>query len=162
MTEQTQDSINLEIPSRWRRFFAYFLDLVINITIIWLITNIIVIFVAKTTLWNMLVKIKALDTKDQDINIWKACLRYLVFYSNSIFFIILYYIYKILSLIFWVYFWTTEVLQDYDNLFIILIFRVFIIVFTISVIVNIIELFFKCPTFIDKRLWIKRFYKKSK
>ena len=161
MEGQTHNSVNLEIPSRWRRFSAYFLDLVINITIIWLITNIIVIFVAKTTLWNMLIKIKALDTKDQDINIWKACLRYLIFYSNSIFFMILYYIYKILSLIFWLYFWTTEVLQDYDNLFIIVIFIISTIIFTISVIVNIIEIFQSCPTFIDKRLWIKRFYIKK-
>jgi hypothetical protein len=34
MEEQTQDSVNLEIPSRWRRFSAYLLDLIINIIII--------------------------------------------------------------------------------------------------------------------------------
>jgi hypothetical protein len=32
----------------------------------------------------------------------------------------------------------------------------------IFLLINIIEIFFKCPTFIDKRLWIKRIYKKSK
>ena len=33
MEEQTQDSVNLEIPSRWRRFSAYLLDLIINIVV---------------------------------------------------------------------------------------------------------------------------------
>ena len=163
--EEQVPNIDLEIPIRWKRFFAYFLDLIINITGIWLIINLIIIICKKATLWNMLVWIKALDTGDHNINVWKACLRYFVFYSSL--FIFLFFISQALATVFCIPFWlwTTITCISNNNSFykigwiVFMIINFFIVIF---VIINIIEIFFRCPTFIDKRLWIKRVYEKSK
>ena len=42
MEEQTQDSVNLEIPSRWRRFSAYLLDFILNIITILIVPSLII------------------------------------------------------------------------------------------------------------------------
>ena len=157
MKEQTQDSINLEIPSRWRRFSAYFLDLIINITIIWLIANIIVIFSAKTTLWNMIVWIQCIG-KDGTATLWQISLRYLIFYQTLP--LLVYYFCR------YYYFATRwfvkcrDCIEAKDKTNMIL--WCICLVFSVMILINVIEFFFKCPTFIDKRLWIKRIYKKSK
>jgi len=172
MEEQTQISENFEIPSRWRRFSVYILDLIINITGIWLIINLIMIIFKKATLWNKVVWIIALNNKNNPINRWQSLLRYFIF--NPAFLALILFSFKILIWYITPWGWCV-VSRDSSGLLILdpscgneplrtLIdisnwtFIVGIILYSISV----IELFFKCPTFIDKWLWIKRIYKKSK
>ena len=174
MEEQIQNSVNLEIPSRWRRFFAYFLDLVINITIIWLFANIILIFVEKTTLWNMLIWIRTLNNKNNSANLRQALLRYLIFYQilPLLFFFLLFlrwnlytfkcsYLYVDKANGVGFYFNETWSCISLNTILVILRYTFYILTI-ICTTINIIEIFFKCPTFIDKQLWIKRIYKKSK
>ncbi len=163
MEEQTQNSENFEIPSRWKRFSAYILDLIINITLIWLFINLIIIFSKKTTLWNIVVWIKTTDNNSNQLPLWKALTRFWFFYST--FFLSLYFIFLILFYYFSLPLgMTRNCIPENDifckiNLMMYLI-KNFVIITILTI--NIIELFFKCPTFIDKRLWIKRIYKKSK
>ena len=162
MEERTKSSVNLETPSRWRRFFAYLLDIIINITFIWLIANIIIIFVVKTTLWNMIVWIKALDNKNNSANLWQISLRYIVFYQTLPLFIFYFsYFYTISRNLTHIRKWCSDLYCGEENILGFVLFCI-LLIFTIISLVNIIEIFFKCPTFIDNRLWIKRIYKKSK
>ena len=158
MKQQNQSSVNLEIPSRRRRIFAYLLDLIINITIIWLIANIIIIFVEKNTLWNMLVWIKTLNNKYNSANIWQISLRYLIIYQTIP--LLVYYFCRYYYFISWasVKCWNCYGEENRMRMFLLYI----CLSFSVLILINIIELFFKCPTFIDKRLWIRRIYKKSK
>ena len=164
MEEQNQNSVNLEIPSRWRRFFAYILDLIINITIIWFIINIITILVKKTTLWAMILWIIAIDNENKWINFWKSLLRYFIFYSTLFF--IAYILWFIVSYLFRLVpqLCSHEYPSDFCQFkrMVWKILNIIFVLFSIPYFINIIEIFFKCPTFIDKRLWIKRIYKKSK
>jgi hypothetical protein len=162
MEEQTE---NFEIPSRRRRFSAYLLDLIINFSLIWLIINLIIIATKKSCLWNIIVWIKAIDNNNNPLNLWKALLRFWIFYSTIS--ILLFFIFQLLSVRFCLPFWywtTFSCLMDNDSqteIIAIITFILWKIIF-IPYIINLIEIFFKCPTFIDKRLWIKRIYNKSK
>lgn len=186
MEEQNQNSVNLEIPSRWRRFSAYLLDLLINIIlwciipytififtdwiivsilaiglpIIWLFTNIILIFVEKTTLWNMLVWIKTLNNKKNSANLRQALLRYLIFYQTLPLLVYYFCRYYYTGTRGSVKCWGLDCIEAKNKTNMIL--WCICLVFSVMILINVIELFFKCPTFIDKRLWIKRIYKKSK
>ena len=169
MKGQTQNSINLEIPSRWRRFSAYLLDLIINITIIWLIANIIIVFVKKTTLWNIIVWIQCMN-KNGIATLWQISLRYLIFYQTLplLFFFLLFirwnlYAFNCLYLDKANGFYFDETWSCISlNTILVILRYTFYILTIICTTINIIEIFFKCPTFIDKQLWIKRIYKKSK
>lgn len=158
MKQQNQSSVNLEIPGRRRRVFAYLLDLIINITIIWLIANIIIIFVEKNTLWNMLVWIKTLNNKYNSANIWQISLRYLIFYQTIPLFV--YYFCRYYYLISWGFIkcYDCNEAKNRTRMFLLYI----CLSFSVIILINIIEIFFKCSTFIDKLLWIKRVYKKFK
>jgi len=164
MEEQTQNPANLEIPSRWRRVFAYLLDFIINITVIWFIINLIIILIRKTTLWAMIVWINAINNESKRINLWKALLRYFIFYSTLLF--IAYILWYIISYMFRLV--PESCNLEYPSDFCQMghrVWKIYNVIFIISSIpcfINILEIFFKCPTFIDKRLWIKRIYKKSK
>ena len=181
MEEQTQNSVNLEIPSRWRRFSAYLLDLLINwriipyiiflftdwiivsilatgLPIIWLFTNIILIFVEKTTLWNMLVWIKTLNNKNNSANLRQALLRYLIFYQTLP--LLVYYFCQYYYIVKWGFVKCWDCIESINRTRMIL--WCICLVFSVMILINVIEFFFKCPTFIDKLLWIKRFYKKNK
>lgn len=154
-----KESTNLEIPSRWRRLFAYLLDLIINITGIWLIVNVVIMFIKRTTLWNMLVWIKAINEDNNKTWLWKLFLRYFVFYSTL--FILVFLIHVIFSVYLrwyeiYCYLGIDDILCDIHSI----LFRLSEITFAL-ILINMIEFFFKCPTFIDKRLWIKRVYKKN-
>lgn len=202
MEEQTQNSVNLEIPSRWRRFSAYLLDLIINIVVnpaiifviywllcltnldsIWvvfgiviaitIIINILFIVIKKTTIWNNIAWIITLNKDNNPINWWQATLRLLVF-NPAFLALILLIIRFLISLMLFNDYWCYtrydmegNIIQNQDPTCVIIRdIRKFanwsgffgFILFLISV----IEIFFKCPTFIDKLLWIKRFHKKSK
>ena len=164
MEGEIQISENLEIPSRWRRFFAYILDLIISITLIPIIINLIMIFVERTTLWNMLVWIKAINKNGGLITLKQTFLRYMIFYPTIPLLLILLY----LSMDFL----ETFISLSNNDIYIpctwnecnseIKIKNILFYIFCVFSIPNIIEIFFKCPTFIDKRLWIKRFYKNDK
>ena len=181
MKGQTQNSINLEIPSRWRRFSAYLLDLRINwriipyiiflftdwiivsilatgLPIIWLFTNIILIFVEKTTLWNMLVWIKTLNNKNNSANLRQAFLRYFIFYQTLP--LLVYYFCQYYYIVKWGFVKCRDCIEAINRTRMILLY--ICIIFSVMILINVIEFFFKCPTFIDKRLWIKRLYKKNK
>ncbi len=183
MEEQNQNSVNLEIPSRWRRFSAYLFDILINIIVIaiylftWIlgidlvnlpiiivriITNLIIIFYKKSTLWNIREWIIAINKTNNPINLQQTFFRYLIFYPT----IPLLFIHISLFL---------DYLEILNNDIVILEPSwidnnssystgnlIFNILSALIVLINIIEIFFKCPTFIDKLLWIKRIYKKSK
>lgn len=200
MKEQTQSSVNLEIPSRWRRFYAYLLDLLINIIIWWVIPYIIFIFTSwsiasiiiglillalgivfiiyeRNTTWNELVWIISLNNENNPISRCKSMLRNFVFNPAYL-----------PLLLFFICLWTSLVLymvnsydtysiaydDDYEESFFYNSFTYNLIRFFNKIswwmlfiglallFLNIVEIFFRCPTFIDKRLWIKRFYKKSK
>ena len=177
---------NFEIPSRWRRFSAYLLDLIINIIILciipyvififtdWniasiiigiilLIFEIILIILERNTTWNELVWIFALNKEDDQIRKWQSIIRFFVF--NPAFLpLILILIWFLISLIFYM----INSLSN-EDMFVPSPIRILKGIGTRSGILgviffflSIIEIFFKCPTFIDKRLWIKRLYKKSK
>ena len=155
-----KESTNLEIPSRWRRFFAYLLDIIINITGIWLIINIIITLIKRITLWNMLAWIKTINEDNNKIWLWKTFLRYFVFYSTL--FVLFFLTHIILSVILrwhgiFCHLGIDDILCDIHNILL----KSSEIVFVI-ILINVVEIFFKCPTFIDKWLWIKRIYKKSK
>lgn len=181
MEGQTQISKSFEIPSRWRRFSAYLLDLLINwriipyiiflftdwiivsilatgLPIIWLFTNIILIFVEKTTLWNMLVWIKTLNNKNNSANLRQAFLRYFIFYQTLP--LLVYYFCQYYYIVKWGFVKCRDCIEAIDRTRMILLY--ICIIFSVMILINVIEFFFKCPTFIDKRLWIKRFYKKNK
>ena len=180
MKKLNQDSVNLEV-SRWRRFSAYLLDLLINwriipyiiflftdwiivsilatgLPIIWLFTNIILIFVEKTTLWNMLVWIKTLNNKNNSANLRQALLRYLIFYQTLP--LLVYYFCQYYYIVKWGFVKCRDCIEAINRTRMILLY--ICIIFSVMILINVIEFFFKCPTFIDKRLWIKRFYKKNK
>ena len=199
MEEQTQNSVNLEIPSRWKRFSAYLLDLIINISVVWIIpwgmitfdagnivcvitmiTILVLIFVylifiisKKTTIWNNETWIIALNKDNNPMNWWQATLRFFVF-NPAFLALILLEIWLLISLVIYIIGWYNTVydiegpiIQNQDSTWAkIRTIQNFanwsgffgFILFLISV----IEIFFKCPTFIDKLLWIKRFYKKYK
>ena len=180
MEEQTQDSVNLEIPSRWRRFSAYLLDLIINITIIfvcsiawelgfililiWFIVNLVIIFWKKTTLWNNIIWIKAMNENNSPINVKQVLFRYLIF--SPVLLNIIICVWFSISLLFWLV--PTACSPSYPSDFcqmqhtVSKITNIVCIILLVPCLINIFEIFFKCPTFIDRRLWIKRFYKKSK
>ena len=204
MEEQTQNSVNLEVPSRWRRFSAYCLDLLINLiinSIIMIITyrlliltnlgpieiifgiviaittifNILFIINKKTTTWNKSVWIISVNNENNPINWRQAVFRYFVF-NPAFLALILLLIRFIISLMFYLkygscYVFTYNIdgslIQNQDPICE-TIRRIRNIVnrlcnfSLIFLLISIIEIFFKCPTFIDKRLWIKRIYKKSK
>ena len=157
MEGQTQISKSFEIPSRWRRFSAYLLDLLINITLIWLIANIIVIFSAKTTLWNMIVWIQCIG-KDGTATLWQISLRYLIFYQTLP--LLVYYFCRYYYFVTRWFVKCRDCIEAKDKTNMIL--WCICLVFSVMILINVIEFFFKCPTFIDKRLWIKRIYKKNK
>lgn len=180
MKKLNQDSVNLEV-SRWRRFSAYLLDLLINwriipyiiflftdwiivsilatgLPIIWLFTNIILIFVEKTTLWNMLVWIKTLNNKNNSANLRQAFLRYFIFYQTLP--LLVYYFCQYYYIVKWGFVKCRDCIEAINRTRMILLY--ICIIFSVMILINVIEFFFKCPTFIDKRLWIKRIYKKNK
>ena len=164
MEEQTQNSVNLEIPSRWRRFSAYSLDLIINITGIWLIINVIIIISKKTTLWNEVIWIKTLNQDNKKVSLRKSSLRYFVFYQTFPLFIFwLDMVYTLFWMANHICIWHWDNGSDFcgSNTIGIILSYIFYAL-SIVLIINIIEIFQSCPTFIDKRLWIKRIYKKSK
>jgi len=182
MEEQTQISESFEIPSRRRRFFAYLLDIIINLAIIlvslpfwilglgiifvWIIINLVVIFWEKTTLWNNIMWIKAVNEDNNPVNMKQLFLRFLVFSPVLVNVIVC--IWFFISLLF--YLIPTACSIDSSQYYGICKMRhtvweitnIIYIILSIPCFINIIEIFFKCPTFIDKRLWIKRVYKKSK
>lgn len=181
MEGQTQISENFEIPSRRKRFSAYLFDILINIIVIaiylftWMlgidlinlliivvriITNLIIIFYKKSTLWNIKGWIIAMNKTNNSITLRQAFLRYLIFYPT----IPLLFIHISLFLDYLEIINNDAVIlapswSDYSsnsstgNI-------IFNIISSLIVLINLIEIFFKCPTFIDKRLWIKRVYKK--
>ena len=186
MEEQTQNSENLEIPSRWRRFSAYLLDLLINIILWWVIPYIIFIFTdwsivsiiiglillaieivfiiyERNTTWNELVWIISLNNENNPINRWKSILRNFVF-NPAFLSLLLLLIWFLIAIMLWMINSASS-----ENTFVTNPIKLFSTIGNRSSIlglilffISIIELFFKCPTFIDKLLWIKRFYKKSK
>lgn len=204
MEEQTQNSVNLEIPSRWRRFSAYLLDLLINIVVnptimfiiywllrltnldsIWIvfgiviaitiITNVIFIVIKKTTIWSNGTWIIALNKDNNPINWWQATLRFFVFNPAFLALILLLIRFLIFFMFYLINGWCNITMYDMEGNIIqnqdptcVTIRN--ILKFAnwsgdlglIFLFISIIEIFFKCPTFIDKRLWIKRLYKKNK
>ena len=186
MEEQNQDPVNFEIPSRWRRFSAYLLDLIINIILWWVIPYIIFIFTdwsivsiiiglillaleiafiiyERNTTWNELVWIISLNNENNPINRWKSILRNFVFNPAFLSLLLLLIWFLIALMLYMINSASSE------NTFVtnpIKLFSTFgnrsSILGLILFFISIIELFFKCPTFIDKRLWIKRLYKKNK
>jgi uncharacterized RDD family membrane protein YckC len=203
MEEQNQNSVNLEIPSRWRRFSAYLLDLIINffvislliyLSIIWLVyitswidsINPIMIFISliipftlcilyiskkKTTIWNKSLWIITLNNENNQINWKQALLRYFVF-NPSFLALILFDLWLIVGLLIYtingwcnLHSYKRPYAEDPTCLQIDFIQNIILyaqIITVILLLISIAELFFKCPTFIDKQLWIKRIYKKSK
>ena len=197
MEEQTENSVNLEVPSRWKRFSAYLLDLLINFIVIWIIpygiltsdadnivyiiiiiTIIVLIFVylifiirKKTTLWNKSVWIIALNNKNNSINWRQALLRYFIF-NPAFLALILILIWFIISLMLYlINGWCMMHTISSTNIQNPECEKIYFIRNTgnrlgffglIFLLISILEIFFKCPTFIDKWLWIKRIYKKSK
>lgn len=204
MEEQTQNYVNLEIPSRWRRLSAYLLDLIINIVVnpaimfiiyrllhltnldsIWIVFGIVIaitiiinisfIVIKKTTIWNNETWIIALNKNNNPISWWQATLRFFVFNPAFLALISLVIRFLISLMLYLINGWCNitmydiegNIIQNQDPTCVIIRdIRKFanwsgffgFILFLISV----IEIFFKCPTFIDKLLWIKRIYKKSK
>lgn len=204
MEEQTQNSVNLEIPSRWRRFSAYLLDLIINIVVnpaimfviywllrltnldsIWIvfgivitltiIINILFIVIKKTTIWNNVAWIIALNKDNNPLSWWQSILRFFIFNPAFLALILLVIRFLISLMLYLINGWCNIIMYDMEGNLIenqdptcVIIRDIHkfanwsgffgFIIFLISV----IEIFFKCPTFIDKLLWIKRFYKKSK
>lgn len=167
MEEQTQNSVNLEIPSRWRRFSAFLLDFLFTLTIIgWFINLIYILSDKKDSLWNTILWIKSLDNNGSKITNKQRIIRYSLIFPTSISFSFIIYIFMIILCI------PISILDsfsDYNNwgsgltedlllcwIFLVLIFIIIVLI------INIIEIFQTCPTFIDKRLWIKRLYKKAK
>jgi len=186
MKEQIQISESFEIPNRRRRFSAYLLDLIINIILWWVIPYIVFIFTdwnivsviiglillvleivliiyERNTTWNELMWIVALNKENNWISKWQSMLRHFVF--NPAFLpLLLFLIWFLISLMFYM----INSLSN-EDIFVPSPIRILKGIGTRSSILglilfflSIIEIFFKCPTFIDKRLWIKRLYKKSK
>ena len=180
MEEQTQISESFEIPSRWRRLSAYLLDIIISLAIIlislpfwilgpgiifiWIIINLVVILRGKTTLWNDIVWIKAINENNNPVNIKQSLLRHLIF--SPILLNITVCIWFSVSLLFRLvpescsFEHPSDFCQMERTVWEITNFICMILL--IPCFINIFEIFFKCPTFIDKRLSIKRIYKKSK
>ncbi len=167
MKKRSKDSINLEIPSRWKRISAFLLDLFFTISIIGCLINLIFILSdKKDSLWNTIFWIKLLNNGGNKITNKQRIIRYLLIFPTSISFSLIIYIFMMLLCI------PISILDsfsDYNNwgsgltedfllcwVFLVLIFIIIVLI------INIIEIFQPSPTFIDKRLWIKRIYKKSK
>lgn len=175
---------NLEIPSRWRRLFVFLLDLAIFIIcfvpfflamefrdfrlaiiilVISIILYIVFIVLGRTTFWNKILWIVTLNSENNLITKKQFVLRYFVFSVSFSLPILLSILYSRMSLLLINVmlikgrFMSVNIgINIFKYIFYLL--GIFVI---IVLIVNIIELFVECPTFIDKRLWIKRVYKKS-
>ena len=180
MKEQIQSSENFEIPSRRRRFSAYIIDVIINVIVVrvclltwplcfrliplWIIINLVIVFWWKTTLWSSIMRIKVIKNNNSSINIKQVFFRYWVF--SPILLNVTICIRIFVSIIFRLI--SVQCPPKCSPNFsqmkytISIILDIFCIIASIPCLINIVEIFFECPTFIDKRLWIKRFYKKSK
>ena len=180
MEEQIQNSVNLEIPSRRRRFSAYIIDVIINVIVVrvcfltwplcfrliplWIIINLVIVFWWKTTLWSSIMRIKVIKNNNSSINIKQVFFRYWVF--SPILLNVTICIRIFVSIIFRLI--SVQCPPKCSPNFsqmkytISIILDIFCIIASIPCLINIVEIFFECPTFIDKRLWIKRIYKKSK
>ncbi len=197
MEEQNQDSVNFEIPNRWRRFSAYLLNLLINLTIILfipliilmtgnysvsliiiiisVILEIIIITCEWTTTWYQSAWIITLYNGKSSMICWfQSILRHFIF--NPAFLpVILLSTQLIIFLIFFNTIHCNGIYDIYNNIIIYNENPICEIKWTLENIANrsgiiglillfisIIEIFFKCPTFIDKLIWVKRIYNKSK
>ncbi len=164
--EPTKITTDSEIPSKLRRISAFLLDVFFTITIVGCVINLIFILLQKDSLWNIITWIKSLNNDENKITNKQRVIRYLLIFPTSISFSLIIYIFMMLLCI------PISILDsfsDYNNwgsgltedfllcwVFLVLIFIIIVLI------INIIEIFQPSPTFIDKRLWIKRIYKKSK
>ena len=178
MKEKVQNSVELDIPSRWKRIEAYFIDwmvyfvvLIISrslveihsflIMIVLFIANLVFIIRSKTSIWNRLVWISALNKNNTSITWWQAILRYFVF-NPSFLRLLLFIVIVILA---WILMWTIVNkklhIEDFDTTSSELWIFLVMVIGIIFLFISLIEICFNCPTFIDRLLWIKRVYKKS-
>ena len=164
--EPTKINTDLEIPSKLRRISAFLLDVFFTITIVGCIINLIFILLQKESLWNIITWIKTLNNDESKITNKQRIIRYSLIFPTSISLSFFIYIFMIILCI---PIWIIDAFSNYNNwgsgltedFFWICWILILILIVTI-LIINIIEIFQICPTFIDKRLWIKRLYKKSK
>ena len=164
--EPRKITTDLEIPSKLRRISAFLLDVFFTITIVGCVMNLIFILLQKESLWNTILWIKSLDNDGNKITNKQRIIRYSLTFPTSIslsFFIYIFII--ILSIPISI----IDSFSDYNNWgsgltedFFWTCWILIVILFVTVLIINIIEIFQACPTFIDKLLWIKRLYKKSK
>ena len=145
-------------PSRWRRILAYWLDFILTYTIIWGIINICYVLGSKRTpLWNMVTWIKCVDKQWNNISWRQSVVRFFVFYPMLLFvtFSALMICLLIVLCVAWIFnhYIDSEALA-FDAGFI----RGRIMVYPaiISLILNLIEIFYSCPTFIDWWIWMNR------
>lgn len=131
-----------KIATRWIRFMAFLTDTCLMFTIIWWLINLYYVFAKHTTLWNMWAWIwfRSLDWNKADDK--KILYRLFTYYPIPIW---------ILTDI-WLIIWAVSSIpvDGIVGLFA-----------SIFFILNLIELFFKEPTFIEKRIWVKRIQEKE-
>jgi len=127
--------IKSNIATRWARFWAWFFDIFFSLTIIWGIINLIMSMTQWTTVWLKVAWISIISTNSKELTTKQKILRFLSYVPTryAIIAVII-----IPAMIFWI---------D-DNLIELVIYPLMWTIFLL----NIIELFFKSPTFIDKWL----------
>ena len=130
------DWISDEIkPNRWSRFLAWLIDVFVFITLIWWIINLIWVFTKWTTIWLRIVWIRLISLSSDKLTFKQKFLRFISYFP---FWYSLMVIVAIPLMIFWG-----------DKIFETIIYSIMWFLFLL----NIVELFFSTPTFIDK--WLK-------
>lgn len=157
MKENNQVTENLETPTWWKIFLAYLLDILFIFTIFWGPLNAANAFwKQKNTFWNGIMWIKYVNMDGSDLTKKQARIRYLLMLPISVPFSL--FIFLIIFIFGFIFFFFSSValgfLRFIESLF---------ILYNVGVLLlNIVEICYSegpiFPTFIDKRLWIKRVY----
>ena len=124
------------LATKWSRFWAWFFDIFFSFTFIWWIINFILALTEWSTVWLKVAWIR-LESLDGELNFKQKFLRFI---SYVPFWYALLVIIMIPFMIFWLNDRTLEMI----------LYPIMAIIFTI----NIVELFYSVPTFIDKWLGI--------
>ena len=153
---------NTNIPWRWERIWAFLLDLFLTYTIIWGIINIfLVLGNRRTTLWNMIVWIESINKNWDKISKKQSIIRFFIFYPMFLF--VTFAVMMACAFIIWIFIWILDI-NDSSSIWYSIGYTYGTLIrfpcFILSI-MSIIEIFYSCPTYIDKWIWINRINKEK-
>ena len=149
--------------TRGNRILSYILDTIITYTFIWGIVNIFLVLGKKrTTLGNLIVWINSVNNNWGKISRKQWMVRFFIF--NPMFLFVSFIIFLIVLLTVWLFVWIFNPSIDAENLgynIWYLYGSMIRIPCLVLFIMNVVEVFFSCPTYIDRLIWMNRVKQKE-